>query len=103
PSLVESAQWNGTPGWRVGATFDQILTLGFPVGRMKLTEQVSEVEPGRLVAWARDEGSINTCHIWQFIALPGGGTRVIDTEVFHGWTMFFARPFVGHRWRVRFE
>ena len=41
--LNVSARWIGVPGWRVGATFEQVLNLGFPLGQTVSPETVGAV------------------------------------------------------------
>ncbi|MBI4810435.1 MAG: hypothetical protein HY800_03150, partial [Ignavibacteriales bacterium] len=80
PQLVVSAEWIGSPGWIAGASFEQVLNLGFPLFKTTSTETVSTVSPERSVCWEKNTGSLQTCHLWMFEDVPNGKTRVINVE-----------------------
>jgi hypothetical protein len=101
--LHEAARWTGTPGWVAGATFEQTLQLGFPVGRGVYAVTVRAAEPGHLVSWWEAEGSVRSCHIWLFDALSPERTRVTDTEVFEGLATGLLKPVLRPRWQRLFE
>src|SRR2546430_1392893 len=69
--LVIQARWLDMPGWRVGARFEQTLDLGFPLSRLRSSETVSAVTPGRLVSWSKEENGVRSNHPWSFEDLPG--------------------------------
>lgn len=100
--LHEATRWTGQPGWVAGATFEQILQLGFPVGRSVNPVTVGAVDPGRLVSWWHTEGSMRTCHVWSFAELSSSRTRVTDTEVFHGLSVGLLKPLLLGNWQRRF-
>ncbi len=104
--LHVATRWIGKPGWKVGATFEQVLNLGFPVGKLTSAETVSEIVPGEYVLWWKNEKGIKSCHIWQFERLSGNPnsiTRITDVEVFHGTMMGLVKPLVSRRWHQMFE
>jgi hypothetical protein len=105
--LHQAARWTGTPGWTPGATFEQTLNLGFPLGQTTSTETVGAVGepsgPGRQVMWWKDEKGIRSCHIWEFEALTPDRTRVANLEVFHGTPIGLLKLLVAQNWQRRFE
>ena len=101
--LVVQARWLDTPGWRVGARFEQTLDLGFPLDRLRRLETVTAADPGRLVSWSQEESGVRTNHVWSFEDLPNGGTRIVDFEIFQGVLAGFGRPLVERRWQQRFD
>ena len=101
--LHKSARWLGKPGWRTGAQFEQVLNLGFPVGERTSHERVESVSEGEQVVWRKEEDGIRSCHIWKLEELPGGRTRIINTEVFHGTSVGMIKILVGPRWLTLFE
>jgi hypothetical protein len=102
-ALHEATRWTGTPGWTAGATFEQALQLGFPIGRSVNAVTVRAAEPGHLVSWWETEGSLRSCHVWLFEALSPERTRVTDTEGFHGLAMGLMKPLLRPRWQRLFE
>jgi hypothetical protein len=102
-SLVLQAHWLDLPGWRAGARFEQTLDLGFPLNHLHSVETVAAATPGQLVSWSNDQNGVRTNHIWSFEDLPGGGTRIIDCEIFQGAVAGFVRPLVEKDWQQRFE
>lgn len=83
--LHENARWLEGRTWEVGSKFQQIRSFGAPVGKQVTVETVREVNPGQSVSWWGGKGgSMKTCHLWFFEALPDGGTRVHSTEIFLG-------------------
>jgi hypothetical protein len=87
----------------VGATFDQRISLGFPVGTTTEHVTIAELEPARLAAWAGEANGVRSCHQWCFAPLPGGGTQVSNTEAFAGLPVAMLRPLVGRRWNRLFQ
>ena len=102
-ALHEAARWTGKPGWAPGATFEQTLQLGFPVGRSVNPVTVGAAEPGHLISWWEAGGSLRSCHVWVFDALSPRQTRVTDTEVFHGLATGLLKPLLRPRWQRLFE
>ena len=101
--LHEATRWTGPPGWTPGATFEQTLRLGFPIGTSVNAVRVGAVEPGRLVSWWDTEGSIKSCHVWNFSPLAQERTRVTDTEVFDGVLIGLLKPLLRRSWQRLFE
>ncbi|MCI0712677.1 MAG: SRPBCC family protein [Chloroflexi bacterium] len=101
--LFAGTRWIGEPGWKVGATFEQELILGFPVGAMRSKETVDELEAGRRVGWSKDQKGIKSKHVWLFEELSDGGTRITNLEVFHGTAIGLIKPLVKDRWKRLFK
>lgn len=101
--LVLQTHWLDLPGWRAGARFEQTLDLGFPLNRLRSIETVSAAIPGQMVSWSKEESGVRTNHIWSFEELPGGGTRIVDCEIFQGALAGLARAMVEKNWQTRFE
>jgi len=102
-ALHEAARWTGAPGWTAGATFEQTLQLGFPVGRSVNPVTVGAAEAGHLVSWWEAGGGLRSCHVWAFDAISPERTRVTDTEVFHGLATGLLKPLLRPRWQSLFE
>jgi hypothetical protein len=100
--LHVSTRWTGDPGWKVGATFEQVLDLGFPLGRTVSAETVGAVVAGERVSWWNDARGIRSCHVWDFASLAPDRTLVTDTEVFHGVVMGLLKPLAARRWQRLF-
>jgi len=98
-----AARWTGPAAWTAGATFEQELNLGFPVGKMTSAETVGSAVPGEQVMWWKDEKGIKSCHLWLFEALSANRTRVSNVEVLHGTLMGLVKPLVAKRWQQHFE
>ena len=101
--LHVSARWLGEAGWGEGAEFEQVLTLGPPLGTITAQEKVSAIVPGERAMWCKDENGVKSCHIWQFETLSNGRTRITNVEVFHGSAMGLAKPLVANNWQQMFE
>lgn len=101
--LHVSTRWIGEPGWRVGATFEQVLNLGFPLGQTVSPETVGAVVNGESVSWWKDAKGIKSCHVWQFAALAPDRTQVTNTEVFHGVSIGLLKPLAARNWQSMFE
>jgi hypothetical protein len=86
-----------------GATFDQQLSLGFPVGTTSQHVTIDLLEPARRVSWSGDNNGIKSCHLWSFTPSPDGGTHVSNVEVFAGVAIGMLRPLVARRWNRRFQ
>ena len=95
----------GTPetGLAAGASFDQQVSLGFPIGTTTEHATFDLLEPGRRAAWTGDANGVRNCHLWSFTPLPDGGTRVRNTEVFAGLPVAVLRPIVTRRWNRLFQ
>ncbi len=98
-----SARWLGDNRWQVGSKFEQVLNLGFPLGRKHITETLSEVNPGRRVRWSKTNKNIKSCHIWSFTLLPNRQVRVTSTEVFHGTYIGLLKPMLILQWQKPLE
>jgi len=101
--LHVSARWTSEPGWKAGATFEQTLDLGFPLGRTVSPETVGAIANGELVSWWKEANGIKSCHVWEFSEPASGRTRVTNTEVFHGPAIGFIKPFAAGNWQKMFE
>ncbi len=101
--LHVSTRWIGKPGWNVGATFEQVLNLGFPLGQTVSAETVGAVVDGESVSWWKDTKGIKSCHVWEFAALAPDETRVTNTEVFHGVSIGLLKPLAARNWQRLFE
>lgn len=100
--LHTSTAWTNGTDWQVGAQFEQGLDLG-PAGKMVSHETIREVTPGESVLWSKDENGVASAHIWMFEALPDGGTRITNVEVFHGTLMGLLKPLLASDWQKKFE
>jgi hypothetical protein len=99
-------QWvtrTGSGALAAGAVFDQRISLGFPVGTTTEHVTLAELEPARRAVWAGEGNGIRSCHQWRFTPLPGGGTRLSNTEAFAGPPVALIRPFVTRRWNRAFQ
>jgi hypothetical protein len=101
--LHRSVSWTGPARLAEGATFDQQLSLGFPVGTTTEHVTLAVVEPGQRAGWAGDSNGIRSCHLWSFTPLPGGGTQVGNVEAFTGLPIALVRPLVARRWNRDFQ
>ena len=99
----QSTQWLGDPGWFQGARFEQVLSLGAPLGTVTGHETVVNVIPGRQVIWAAEDDSLKAFHIWRFLTMEDGTTLVINAEVFHGTSVGLIKPLVARSWRKKFS
>lgn len=97
------ARWLEGRSFEVGARFEQIRHLGFPIGKQVTVETVREVIPGQSVAWWDGNGGVRNAHVWAFESRPDGVTRVYNVEVLCGPLVFFAKPILGRRLRKRFR
>jgi len=101
--LHRSTRWMGEPGWKVGATFEQVLNLGFPLGQTVSPETVGAVVEAENVSWWKEAKGIKACHVWEFAALAPDRTRVTNTEVFHGVSIGLLKPLAARNWQSLFE
>ena len=101
--LHRSVTRTAAGGLAPGMTFDQEMSLGFPVGTTTEHVTLAELEPARRAAWAGAGNGIRSCHLWSFTPLPAGGTRVSNTEAFTGLPVAMLRPLVAHRWNRAFQ
>jgi len=101
--LVSSARWLEGRVWEVGTKIEQINTWGFPFGRTVAIDTVKEVNPGQSVSWWKSAKGIRSCHIWFFEPLREGGTRIVKTEVFVGFTILLNKPFIKRKWKALFQ
>jgi hypothetical protein len=99
----QSTRWLGDPGWVQGARFEQVLSLGAPLGTVTGHEIVVNVAPGRQVIWAAEDDSLKAFHIWRFLTMEDGTTLVINAEVFHGTSVGLIKPLVARKWRTKFS
>jgi hypothetical protein len=98
-----SVSWTGPARLAEGASFDQQLSLGFPVGATTEHVTLAVVEPGQRAGWAGDSSGIRSCHLWSFTPLPGGGTQVGNVEAFTGLPIALVRPLAARRWNRDFQ
>ncbi len=101
--LHVSTRWIGEPGWRVGATFEQVLNLGFPLGQTVSPEIVGDVVDTESVSWWKEAKGIKSCHVWEFTALATDRTQITNTEVFHGVAIGLLKPLAARNWQRMFE
>jgi hypothetical protein len=101
--IHRSVTWTSAAGPAAGATFDQHIDLGFPLGTTTEHVTISVLEPASRVAWAGDANGVRSCHQWSFTPLPSGGTRVSNVEAFGGLPVALLRPLVGRRWNRMFQ
>ena len=101
--LHVSTRWIGGPGWSVGATFEQVLDLGFPLGQTVSPETVGALVDAESVSWWKNAKGIKSCHVWEFAALSPDRTRVTNTEVFHGVSIGLLKPLAARNWQRLFE
>jgi len=86
-----------------GATFEQQLSLGFPVGTTSQHVTIDLLEPARRASWSGDGNGLKSCHLWSFTPSPDGGTHVSNVEVFSGFTAAMLRPLAARRWNRQFQ
>lgn len=101
--LHRSVTRTGAEGLAAGATFDQQISLGFPIGTTTQHVTIDLLEPARRASWSGDSNGVRSCHLWSFSPLPGGGTHVSNVEVFAGLTVAMLRPLVARRWNRLFQ
>ncbi len=100
--LHEATRWTGPPGWAPGATFEQTLRLGFPIGRSVASVTVGAAEPGHRASWWHTDG-LKSCHVWDFTVVSQARTRVTNTEVFEGLSVGLMKPLIRGHWQRLFE
>jgi hypothetical protein len=101
--LHRSVTRTGTGGLAAGATFDQQISLGFPIGTTTQHVTIDLLEPARRASWSGDSNGVRSCHLWSFSPLPGGGTHISNVEAFVGITVAMLRPLVARRWNRLFQ
>jgi len=101
--LHVSTRWISEPGWRVGAVFEQVLNLGFPLGRTVSPETVGAMVDGENISWWKDAKGIKSCHVWEFAALSPDRTQITNTEVFHGASIGLLKLVAARSWQRMFE
>ena len=101
--LHRSVTWTSSARLTEGATFDQEISLGFPVGTTTEHVTLAVLEPGQRAAWAGANNGIRSCHLWSFTPLPDGGTQVSNVEAFTGLPVALVRPLVARRWNRDFQ
>jgi|SoiMethySBSTD1v2_1073268.scaffolds.fasta_scaffold309466_2 hypothetical protein len=101
--LHVSTRWIGEPGWEVGSRFEQVIDLGFPLGKTVSLETVRAVTDAESVSWWKDEKGVKSCHVWEFTALSPDRTQITNTEVFHGLFIGLVKPLAARRWQSLFE
>jgi hypothetical protein len=101
--LHRSVTRTGTGGLAAGATFDQQIGLGFPIGTTTQHVTIDLLEPARRASWSGDSNGVRSCHLWSFSPLPGGGTHISNVEAFAGITVAMLRPLVARRWNRLFQ
>jgi hypothetical protein len=101
--LHRSVTRTGTGGLAAGATFDQQISLGFPIGTTTQHVTIDLLEPARRASWSSDSNGVRSCHLWSFSPLPDGGTHVSNVEAFAGLTVAMLRPLVARRWDRLFQ
>jgi len=94
---------DGHRGLAAGATFDQQISLGFPIGTTTQHVTIDLLEPARRASWSGDSNGVRSCHLWSFSPLPGGRTHVSNVEAFAGITVAMLRPLAARRWNRPFQ
>lgn len=100
--LHSHARWLERRQFEVGARFEQVRHLGFPIGRQVTVDTVREVVPNQMVAWWDGNGGVRNAHLWSMEQRPDGSTRVYNIEVLCGPLMIIAKPLLVNRLRKRF-
>jgi hypothetical protein len=101
--LHRSVTRTGAGEFAASATFDQQISLGFPIGTTTQHVTIDLLEPARRASWSGDSNGVRSCHLWSFTPLPGGGTHVSNVEAFAGITVAMLRPLVARRWNRLFQ
>lgn len=101
--LHVNTTWTSEGGFRPGATFEQRIALGFPIGTITAQVEVDLLRPARLASWKGNDNGIRSCHVWDFAPLPDGGTRITNVELFAGATIPLIKSLVARRWNKRFQ
>lgn len=86
-----------------GQKFEQLLNLGFPVGKTTSHEILGHIEPLRILAWWKEEKGLRSCHVWQLEDLGNGTVAVHNVEVFAGKGVGFMRAIFQSSWRKKFQ
>jgi hypothetical protein len=103
-SPVHRSVTRASPGaLAAGVSFDQQISLGFPLGTSTQHVTLDLLEPARRASWAGSGNGVASCHLWSLTPLPGGGTRVSNTEAFAGLPVAMLRPLVARRWNRLFQ
>ncbi len=102
PFIVNS-RWLERREWEVGAKFEQAHQWGFPFFHTVSIDIVKEVNPGQSVSWWKSAKGIRSCHIWFFEPLREGGTRIVKTEVFVGFSIWLFKPLLKKKWSKFFQ
>jgi len=101
--LHRSVTWTSAGGPAAGASFDQQISLGFPVGTTTEHVTIDLLEPARRASWTGSGNGVRSCHLWSFTPRPAGGTHVSNVEVFAGLPVAMLRPLVARRWNRLFQ
>lgn len=101
--LHEGVRWKGERGFRVAGGFEQVVSLGFPLGTIRSEEFVTKLTPGREVMWCKSEGGVTSCHVWRFTPVTPERTFVVNAAVFHGRPVGLLAPLVQSRWSRLFQ
>ena len=101
--LVQSVRMHQTNIGFAGASFEQLLKPGFPLGDIVSRERVAEAEPGKLLSWWKDENGIRSCHVWMIDSLGTNRIKIYNTEVFHGNGIALIKLFDFKRWNNLFQ
>ncbi|MEQ1821947.1 MAG: SRPBCC family protein [Fimbriimonadaceae bacterium] len=96
---IERSRWLERRKFEVGARFEQVRRMGFPIGRQVTVETVRELIPGTSVGWWDSEGGIRCCRFWNVETQSDGQTKVTSTEVFVGPLIFLGQLLIRRRWR----
>ena len=101
--LIANARWLEGREWEVGTKIEQTNVWGFPFGRTVAIDIVKEVNHGQSVSWWKSAKGIRSCHIWFFEPLREGGTRIVKTEVFVGFTILLNKLVIKRKWKALFQ
>lgn len=90
--------WADTPGWTQGNILKETLDLGFPLGVKDFEQKIIVAESESKIVWTSNTHGINSCHAWYFIPLKDGRSRIINSAVFKGRSIGYAKPFIFSPW-----
>lgn len=97
--------WNNGDAWEPGSRFKEYLDLGFPFGQKEFEQNVVLAENGEdktRLAWTNDQYGIRSCHAWYLIQQNDGKTYIINTAVYTGNPIGYAKPFIVSPWLTMF-
>jgi len=103
---LTSVGWNNGSEWKAGGRFKEALDLGFPLGQKEFAQKIiraSNEEKETQIVWTSDQGGFKSCHAWFIIQQNDGSSYIINTAVFNGMAIGYARPFIVSPWLKMFD